>query len=166
MDVVAAMVTIFSSLDPQNQQLALAAIQNASTRSGPNFNFPKNVCINCGGTDHFARECTKPLANCGHPICASKNLHHLERFCAYFNLNLVKNESLAQRMKSEIEEWERKHGPIPRPRQNVPPRSSHFADANYDDDFFAFATECGTCMDLSGNVVGIHILQMTLTEFF
>ena len=163
-DSVAALVTMFLNLDPHHRELALAAMQNTGARSGPNFNFPQNVCINCGDPGHFARNCPKPLADCGHPICASKNLHHLEKFCAYYHPTLCKNEALARRMKSETEEWVRKNGPIPPPRQSSQ-RSSHFADAGYDDDFFAFAAECSTCIDLSSNVTGIQILQMTLTEF-
>ena len=37
--------------------------------------------------------------------------------------------------------------------------------ADYDDEFFAYATECCACVDASSDVMGINILRMTIMEF-
>ena len=79
-----ALVTMLSRLDPTIITEALAAaVQRRGGRGGPNFNYPKDVCINCGNTGHLSNACTRPNANCPHPICQERGIkNHMLKFCA------------------------------------------------------------------------------------
>lgn len=68
---------------------------------------PQYPCRRCGKYGHYANQCPRPKANCGHPLCVRKGEFHMKKFCFFYNPEACKDPDLRQRKMAELQRFER-----------------------------------------------------------